>query len=155
MGPFCCFVSAEGCKRGASIKMSADLCWAIVRNNHSFLLKKRNVKKPFSTEANNLKNVNSPRYNGFCPNKVVGIAPATGDKGIVLTYKPAKCIVKTTIKAGPRRALNSVSRFVRFNKYRKDLKMMALRRASAILRSQKAVPFKKIHRNRRVSKKAE
>ena len=114
-----------------------------------------------------MKNVNSPRYNGFCPNKVIGIAPATGDKGVVLSYKtakyqvfrffkykcgelcfllniknlfmhqmifnsnlnfqnkPAKCIVKTTIKAGPRRALNSVSRFVRFNKYRKDLKMVS------------------------------
>merc|ERR1711915_527574 len=117
-----------GCKRGASIKMSADLCWAIVRNNHSFLLKKRNVKKPFSTEANNLKNVNSPRYNGLCRRKVIGIEPASGGKGIVLSHKtakyqskPAKNVVKTTIKAGPRRALNSTRRFIRYNSYRKDL----------------------------------
>lgn len=28
---------------------SADLNWLIIRDNNAFLLKKRNVKKPFST----------------------------------------------------------------------------------------------------------
>ncbi|XP_076041771.1 ribosomal protein L28 [Oratosquilla oratoria] len=133
--------------------MSSDLCWAIVRDNHAHLLKKRNVKKPFSTESSNLKNVNSIRFNGFCQKKVIGIEPASQGKGIVLSYKtakyqnkPAKFMIKTTIHAGPRRALNSVRRFIRFNRYRKDLKMAALRRASAILRSQRAQPFKKAKR---------
>merc|ERR1711913_232778 len=66
------------CGPTISVKMSADLCWAIVRDNHAYLLKKRTVQKPFSTEPNNLKNVNSARYNGFCPKKVVGITAAEG-----------------------------------------------------------------------------
>ncbi|KAG0711982.1 60S ribosomal protein L28 [Chionoecetes opilio] len=133
--------------------MSSDLCWQVIRNNHAHLLKKRNVKKPFSTEPNNLKNVNSPRYNGLCRRKVIGIEPASGGKGIILSHKtaryqnkPVKNLVKTPIKAGPRRALNSIRRFIRHNSYRKDLKMAALRRASAILRSQRAQPFKKARR---------
>ncbi|KAG7171840.1 60S ribosomal protein L28-like [Homarus americanus] len=98
--------------------MSADLCWQIIRDNHAHLLKKRNVKKPFSTN------------------------------------KPGKNLVKTTIKAGPRRALNSIRRFIKFNHYRKDLKKAALRRASAILRSQRAQPFKKARRRtHKVAKK--
>ncbi|XP_042216381.1 60S ribosomal protein L28-like [Homarus americanus] len=141
--------------------MSADLCWQIIRDNHAHLLKKRNVKKPFSTEANNLKNVNSPRYNGICKKKVIGIEPAAGGKGIILSHKtskyqnkPGKNLVKTTIKAGPRRALNSIRRFIKFNHYRKDLKKAALRRASAILRSQRAQPFKKARRRtHKVAKK--
>ncbi|MBO1764987.1 60S ribosomal protein L28-like [Eriocheir sinensis] len=133
--------------------MSAELTWQVIRNSHAHLLKKRNVKKPFSTEPNNLKNVNSPRYNGLCRRKVIGIEPASGGKGIILSHKtakyqnkPVKNVVKTTIKAGPRRALNSIRRFIRHNSYRKDLKMAALRRASAILRSQRAQPFKKARR---------
>uniref|UniRef100_A0A0P4WTM4 Large ribosomal subunit protein eL28 n=1 Tax=Scylla olivacea TaxID=85551 RepID=A0A0P4WTM4_SCYOL len=133
--------------------MSSDLCWQVIRNNHANLLKKRNVSKPFSKEANNLKNVNSPRYNGLCRRKVIGIEPASGGKGIIISHKtakyqnkPAKNLVKTTVKAGPRRALNSIRRFIRHNSYRKDLKMAALRRASAILRSQRAQPFKKSRR---------
>merc|ERR1712029_116730 len=142
-----------------AFKMSADLAWAICRDNHSYLLKKRTIKKPFSTEANNLKNVNSQRYNGFCAKKVIGVEPAEGGKGIVLAYKtskyqnkPGKNMIKTTIKAGPRRVLNSVRKFVKANRYRKDLKMAALRRASAILRSQRAQPFKKAKRSTRKPK---
>ncbi|MEJ1821295.1 60S ribosomal protein L28, partial [Escherichia coli] len=71
-------------------KMSADLCWLIIRNNHAYLAKKRNVKKPFSTEPMNLKNVNSPRYNGLIHNKMLGIEPAPGGKGIVLSFKARK-----------------------------------------------------------------
>ncbi|TOF85708.1 hypothetical protein CGJ15_25720, partial [Vibrio parahaemolyticus] len=147
--------------RWREAKMSADLCWQIIRGNHSHLLKKRNVKKPFSTEPNNLKNVNSARYNGLCKKKVIGIEPAPGGKGIVLSFKtakyqnkPAKNMVKTTIKAGPRRALNSIRRFIRYNHYRKDLKMASLRRASAIFRSQRAQPFRKARRRtHKVAKK--
>merc|ERR1711862_61528 len=153
MGLFFCFWIPSRCFSNNKSKMSADLAWAIVRDNHAYLLKKRTIKKPFSTEANNLKNVNSARYNGFCPKKVLGVEPAEGGKGIVLAYKtskyqnkPGKNMVKTTIKAGPRRALNSVRKFVKANRYRKDLKMAALRRASAILRSQRTTPFKKAKR---------
>lgn len=29
--------------------MSSDLYWMIIRNNNAYLLKKRDIKKPFST----------------------------------------------------------------------------------------------------------
>merc|ERR1711913_4272 len=90
MGVFFFFGADHGVFQTTAFKMSADLAWAICRDNHSYLLKKRTIKKPFSTEANNLRNVNSQRYNGFCGKKVIGIEPAEGGKGIVLAYKTAK-----------------------------------------------------------------
>lgn len=33
--------------------VSADLSWLIIRNNNAHLLKKRNIKKPFSTVRTN------------------------------------------------------------------------------------------------------
>merc|ERR1711931_242820 len=109
------------------IIMSADLCWQIVRNNHAYLMKRQNIKKPFSSEPNNLKNVNSAKFNGFCRQRVVGISEAEDKNGIVFTYKTVKNQNK------PGKQIN----------YRGDLKQAALRRTSAILRSQQAKPFKK------------
>jgi len=130
--------------------MSADLQWMVIRDCSSYIVKKRNISKPFSKEPNNLKNLNSFRYNGLVHKKVLGVEPAPDGKGVVLVHKktknlnkPAKSMVRTTLKHGPRKSLNSVRRFVRCNKYRKDLKMAALRRASAILRSQRPVLIKK------------
>ncbi|KAI4471325.1 ribosomal l28e protein family [Holotrichia oblita] len=64
------------------------------------------------TEANNLTNLSSYRYNGLVHKKSVGIVDAPDKKGFTVVYKKAS-------------------------------KHVALRRASAILRSQKAVPQKK------------
>merc|ERR1711955_70360 len=86
-----------------------------IRDSSSFLLKKRGVKKPFSTEPCNLTNRNAQRYNGLVNNKVVGISAAPDNKGFVLTtkrsknaFRPAKAMVATTMKAGPRRSLHKV-----------------------------------------------
>merc|ERR1712107_423256 len=70
--------------------VSSDIAWAVIRNSSSFLLKKRGVKQPFSTEPCNLKNVNSKRYNGLVNEKVVGISVAAENKGYVLTTKTKK-----------------------------------------------------------------
>merc|ERR1711872_1201356 len=72
------------------IIMSADLCWQIVRNNHAYIMKRQNIKKPFSSEPNNLKNVNCAKFNGFCRQRVVGISEAEDKNGIVFTYKTVK-----------------------------------------------------------------
>ena len=64
--------------------VSSDIAWAVIRNNSSFLLKKRGVKKPFSTEACNLTNRNAQRYNGLVNAKAVGISAAADNKGLVL-----------------------------------------------------------------------
>jgi hypothetical protein len=49
--------------------MSADLVWAIIKNNNSFLVKRQNVQ--FSTEPANLLNVNSFKYSGLANYKVI------------------------------------------------------------------------------------
>ncbi|AWP15471.1 60S ribosomal protein L28 isoform 3 [Scophthalmus maximus] len=58
-------------------------------------------------------------------------------------HKPAGSYEKITINKNSRATLNSLRHIIRKNKYRKDLRMAALRRASAILKSQKPVVVKK------------
>ncbi|KAJ9584527.1 hypothetical protein L9F63_021137 [Diploptera punctata] len=128
--------------------MSAHLTWMIIRNNNSYLVKKRDIKKPFSTEPNNLNNLSSFRYNGLVHKKSVGIVAAPDNKGFTVVYKkakaaPAKSVVKRTMKTGPRRSLYKLKRLLNANKYRTDLTKAALRRASAVLRSQRPLPVKK------------
>lgn len=57
--------------------------------------------------------------------------------------KPRKAAVSVTFTAGPRRSLRKMKRHLTNNKIRRDLTQVALRRASAILRSQKPVKGKK------------
>ncbi|XP_072281498.1 large ribosomal subunit protein eL28 [Pyxicephalus adspersus] len=128
--------------------MSAHLQWMIIRNCSSFLIKRNN--QVYSTEPNNLKARNSFRYNGLIHKKTVGIEPAADGKGIVVVLKkragqrkPATSYEKISINKNARATLNSVRHIISKNKYRRDLRMAALRRASAILRSQKPVVVKK------------
>jgi len=130
---------------------SSHLNWLIIRDNHSFLLKKRDIKKPFSTEPNNLTNVSSFRYSGLVHKKTLGVVPASENGFTVVMKKrkasqcPAKNTVKVTMKAGPRRSLKKLRNLLTGLKYRKDLTQAAVRRASAVLRSQKQ-PSKKAPR---------
>merc|ERR1712141_180889 len=124
--------------------MSAHLNWMIIRNNSSFLLKGN--KQNFSKEPGNLRSRNSFRFNGLVHDKSVGVEPSADGKGIVLVTrrskcqnKPAKATNRIELKRGSRRALSTIMKFTRKNRYRKDLKVAAARRASAILRSQKPV----------------
>nr|ABW90360.1 putative ribosomal protein L28 [Sipunculus nudus] len=133
--------------------MSADLAWMVIRNNSSFLLK--GSKTTFSREPNNLKSKNSFRYNGLIHKKTVGVEPASDGKGVVLVTrnqknfrKPVKGYSRLELKGGSRRSLNTIRKLIRVNRYRKDLKMAALRRASAILKSQKPVAVKKTRAKR-------
>uniref|UniRef100_A0A146L312 Large ribosomal subunit protein eL28 n=2 Tax=Lygus hesperus TaxID=30085 RepID=A0A146L312_LYGHE len=146
---FCClvvvsrgFFSIGNSPFSGKMAASAHLSWMIIRNNNSFLVKKRCIKKHFSTEPHNLLNIASFRYNGLVHKKSIDIAPV--DKGFKVSWKrskaahkPASCYVSRTIKSGPRVALFRLRRLIRCNKYRKDLTKAALRRASAILNSQK------------------
>ncbi|CAG9771097.1 unnamed protein product [Ceutorhynchus assimilis] len=131
--------------------MSSHLVWGIIRNNNAFLLKKRNISKPFSTEGNNLTNLNSYRYNGLVHKKTVSVVDAADKKGFTVVYKknkkqnkPRQNLVKRTFKSGPRRSLYKLKTLLKSNKYRTDLTKAALRRASAVLRSQRPQPAKKV-----------
>nr|AFM86372.1 60S ribosomal protein L28-like protein [Callorhinchus milii] len=128
--------------------MSSHLQWMVIRNCSSFLIKRN--KRVYSTEPNNLKARNSFRYNGLIHRKTVGVEPAADGKGIVVVLKkragqrkPATSYEKITVNKNARATLNSLRHIIRKNNYRRDLRMAAIRRASAILKSQKPVVVKK------------
>ncbi|KAL7844859.1 hypothetical protein SRHO_G00233980 [Serrasalmus rhombeus] len=128
--------------------MSSHLQWMVIRNNSSFLIKRNG--QTYSTEPNNLKARNAFRFNGLVHRKTVGVEQAADGKGVVVILKkragqrkPVKSYEKITINKNSRTTLNRLRNIIRKNSYRKDLCMAALRRASAILRSQKPVVVKK------------
>ncbi|CAH4034968.1 60S ribosomal protein L28 [Pieris brassicae] len=132
--------------------MSAHLNWMIIRNNNAFLVKKRNIKKPFSKEPNNVTNLNAFKYNGLIHKKAVGVVENENPsrKGFTVVYKkakatnkPVKNLVRRNFKAGARRSLFKLKRLLKANNYRRDLTKATLRRASAILRSQRPIKAKK------------
>ncbi|GBP45081.1 60S ribosomal protein L28 [Eumeta japonica] len=132
------------------MSVSPHLSWMIIRNNNAFLVKKRDIKKPFSKEPNNVTNLNSFRYNGLVHKKTVGVVENPDRKGFTIVYKkakaankPAKNTVRCQFKAGARRSLFKVKRLLKANHYRTDLTKATLRRASAILRSQRPIKAKK------------
>ena len=129
--------------------MSADLQWMIIRNNSSFLVKRKNVPT-MTREPNNLKGKNSFRFNGLVRRKTVGVEPATGGKGVVVSLrnggsvrKPATNYTRIEMKHNARKTLKKIGKILNNGGYRADLKMCAVRRASALLRSQKPVAVKK------------
>merc|ERR1712121_472839 len=122
--------------------MSNDVAWAVTRNNSKYLLKKRNCPKPFSTDPLNLTNKHSQRYSGLCNSKAIGVAFPVGKKA-KCAHKPVKATTTTALKSGPRRAVPTLKRLIHGQRYRKDLTSAALRRASAICRSQKPLPKRK------------
>merc|ERR1719178_384840 len=115
------------------MNVSSEIAWGIIRDNSSFLLKKRGVKKPFSTEPCNLTNRNAMRYNGLVNTKAVGVTAAADNKGFVVTTK----------RAGLGRSLHKTKANLNKQRYRKDLTKAAMRRAAAIVRSQKPLPKRK------------
>jgi len=129
--------------RGRFEQVSSHVQWMVIRNNSSFLRKRKLAT--LTTEPNNLKNRNTFRFNGLVHPKVVGVEVAAKGKGVVFSTgsvknvrKPAKRFRKTNLTKDSRRTLTSIRRTIRNQRYRKDLKMAALRRASALLRGQRS-----------------
>ncbi|GAN02518.1 60S ribosomal protein l28 protein [Mucor ambiguus] len=128
--------------------MSADLVWAIIKNNNSFLVKRQHVQ--FSSEPANLKNINSFKYSGLANYKTVSILPAA--RGVRVTTRkankqnsPAKSINSVVIAKTRRQTSKSVANLIAKSKYRPDLRAAAVARASALLSTQKA---RKVHPKR-------
>ncbi|XP_071801984.1 large ribosomal subunit protein eL28-like [Asterias amurensis] len=129
---------------------SPHVQWSIIRNNSCFLRKGQG--HTFSCEPNNLKCKNTFKFNGLIHDKTVGIEATKDGKGVVLVTKkikgarnkPIKQFTRVELKKDARRTLTSIRHILKKNKYRRDIKNSALRRASAILRSQKPViPMRK------------
>eukprot|EP00069_Balaena_mysticetus_P013990 bmy_08185T0 len=107
----------------------------VVRSCCSSLIKRN--KQTYSTEPNNLKARNSFRYNGLIHRKTVGVETAADGKGVVVVRKrrsgqgkPATSYVWTTINENAQATLSSNRHMIQKNKYRPDLRMAALHRAS-------------------------
>ncbi|CAO3616916.1 unnamed protein product [Mucor hiemalis] len=130
--------------------MSADLVWAIIKNNNSFLVKRQNVQ--FSAEPANLMNVNSFKYSGLANYKTVSVL-ANKARGVRVTLRkankqqnPKKSINSVVIDKTRRQTSKSVANLIaRGNKYRPDLRAAAVARASAIISTQRPV---KVHAKR-------
>merc|ERR1712183_696439 len=134
------------------ITMSADLLWSIVRKNSCFLVKSQGLT--LTKEPNNLKSVNSFKYNGLVNKKTVGLDAVPTGKGVTLTLRKAKgqnkvrkSLKRTTLQ-GSRHAVRVIRNTLNSGSYRKDLVDTAVRRACAIVRSQNASVVKK-RRSRR------
>ncbi|EDO43416.1 predicted protein [Nematostella vectensis] len=134
--------------------MSSDLQWSIIRNNSCFLV--RSQGKTLTKEPNNVTGLNAFKYNGLVNKKVVGVDAAPSGKGVVITTrknkaanKPGKIMNKITISRDSRRTLKTIEGVCDKNYYRMDLKDPAMRRACAILRSQKPTAGVQKKRSRR------
>lgn len=113
--------------------MSADLQWAIIRKNSCFLVK--SLGTTLTREPNNISAKNSFKANGLVNKHVVGIKGA--DKGVVLTTKSKGRLTNTTLSRGGRRTIKTIRAATAGSHYRPDLTDSAIRKASAIIRSQK------------------
>ncbi|KAL0088301.1 ribosomal protein L28e [Phycomyces blakesleeanus] len=116
--------------------MSADLVWELIKNNNSFLVKRSGVQ--FSSELNNLTNLNTFKYSGLANSKTVSIHPAARGIRVALTkakktQSPAKAINATVINKSRRHTAKSVANLIAASKYRPDLRQAALARATACI----------------------
>merc|ERR1712116_72545 len=115
-------------------KMSQQVVWSIVRQNHAYLVKtNKNGGVQFSKHPANLKNKNTLKYSGIANAKTVSIQAGKDGKGVVL--KRGKQTVEFGAHKGQRnivvKATNVVARS------NPALKGAAQKRISALVRSQK------------------
>merc|ERR1712115_287376 len=99
----------------------------------SFIVK--SLGTTLSREPNNISAKNSFKSNGLVNKHVVGVKAA--DKGVVLTTKSKGQLTSTTLSRGGRRTIKTIRAATAGSYYRPDLTDSAVRKASAILRSQK------------------
>merc|ERR1712136_333244 len=126
-----------------SFKTSADLCWMVTRNTSCVMVKGRLSKtKVFTKDPLSLTGVHSCSTSGLVGARGVGIAPASDNKGVVLLTKKVKMASKpsgslnsVTFKKGRRAVLTAVGNSVKG--YDKTKKRAAMKKASAVLRSQR------------------
>ncbi|XP_032297580.1 60S ribosomal protein L28 [Coturnix japonica] len=99
--------------------MSAHLQWMVLRNCSSFIIKRN--QQTYSTVR----------------------LPPMGFLSPIGQRKPASSYDRVSIRKNARATLSSIRHMVSKNRYRRDLRMAALRRASAILRSQRPLMVRK------------
>jgi len=123
---------------------SSDLQWQILRKGCAFTRKQRGIKKTFSRDPLNLKNVHSIRYTGLVHKKAIGIHASPDGKGVILSFKkqklqnrPNKAVERVTLASDSRKVMTTVGKITKG--YKPAFKKLAMRRASRILQSQKTI----------------
>lgn len=141
----------------AGVNVSKDLRWLLTKDTSCHAVKIRNYPKALSKDPLNPKGLHLPRFNGSIQTRAVTVRGSSKKPGVTLVYKkktavrkPASQLVRVTIKKDPRSTLRSIRNTLNNTKGRRDLKMLTLRRASAILKSQVDKSKKK---NKKASKK--
>ncbi|KAF9469519.1 ribosomal L28e protein family-domain-containing protein [Collybia nuda] len=135
--------------------MSSDLQWLLLRNNHSFIVKRVAEGPIFSKEPGNLRNLHSFKFSGLANSKTIHIADSptgvqiTTRKPKASPYGVSTASSTSTIRArsGSRRAQRVVANATAKRGYRPDLRTAALARVSALLAAQrepKPTPAKKL-----------
>lgn len=126
------------------VNVSKDLKWLLTKDTSCHAVRVRNYPKSFSKDPLNPKGLHLPRFSGTIQTRAVNVRGSSKKQGVTLVYKkaaavnkPSSHLVRTTIKKDPRSTLRSIKNTLNNMKgYRKDLKMLTLRRASAIMKSQ-------------------
>merc|ERR1712178_472730 len=115
-------------------KMSQQVVWSIVRQNHAYLVKSRKSGGvQFSKHPGNLKNKNTLKYSGIANAKPVSIQAGKDGKGVVL--KCGKATVEWGAHKGQRNIVVKATNVV--GRVNPALRGAAAKRVSALIRSQK------------------
>jgi len=132
---------------------SADVQWQLLRNNHSFLVKRDG--HVFSAEPLNLANKHSYKYSGLVNPKVVGVVASKktgGKKTISLVTRSSKAtsvqrprdLVNVGLNKHVRnhrvRAAQTIQTLTSGSHYRADLTRFAVARYHALHRATKVKP---------------
>jgi large subunit ribosomal protein L28e len=124
---------------------SPDLLWQLVKKNNSFLVKRNgnnNASVQFSSEPNNLYNLNTFKYSGLANRKTVAIVAAGEGLNVALSTtktkkgnQPAVSVNTSVLKRDFRKMARAVVNQVAENGYRADLKEASLARLAAVHKS--------------------
>eukprot|EP00250_Pteridium_aquilinum_P028149 c36662_g1_i1 orf=195-638(+) len=124
--------------------VSSDLLWLLVKNNNRFLVKRNgncSASVQFSSEPNNLYNLNTFKHSGLANKKTVSIVPGS-DLSVYLATtktkkgsKPKESVNKSHLKRDVRRMATVVVNQVEANGYRPDLKKAALAKLCTVHKS--------------------
>ncbi|MCO5578013.1 hypothetical protein L7F22_031851 [Adiantum nelumboides] len=135
---------------GAMAGVSSDLLWQLVKKNNKFLVKRNgnsSASVQFSSEPNNLYNLNSFKYSGLANKKTVSIVPGNDLSVYIATTKtkksnkPKDSVNRSHLKRDVRRMSTVVVNQVVANGYRPDLKAAALAKLSTVHKSLRAAKF--------------
>merc|ERR1712038_621218 len=96
------------------------------------------------------------RYSGIVQGQTVGVEPCKDGKGVTLVTRKGKGLrrprtnyTRVELKRDPRRTFRAIRKITQKGGYRKDLSTAAVRRAAAIIKSQRPVVPKKTGRARK------